>query len=140
MKKVLITEPDRLANALRTILDILKDVGFGEPSYGFFYGGDPRTFTPDAESVTDEEMARWKQDCARWDAGDKTPTPSPCQLNTQEMTLPNKRGEIETYAPGTIFLTRSFYGLGINLDAKGEAMRADLEDLWIQCVRAQMEK
>lgn len=140
MKKVLITEPDRLAHTLNEVLDYLRDVGFGEPSYGYFHGGDPRTFTPDAESCTDDEMDKWKADCKKWDDGDRTPTPSPHTANTEPISLPNKKGEIVTYAPGSIMLTRSFYGVGTNLDVKEQAMREDLEDLLLQCRRAAREK
>lgn len=140
MKKVLITEPARLAHTLSEVLDALRDIGFGEPSYGYFYGGDPRTFTPDTESCTSDEMEKWKADCKRWNEGDRTPTPSSCTLNTESIALPNKEGEIVTHAPGSIILTRSFYGVGTNLNMAEQAMREDLEDLLLQCRRAAREK
>lgn len=139
MKKVLITEPDRLANTLSEVLDCLKDVGFGA-SYGYFHGGDPRTFTPDAESCTNDEMEKWKTDCKKWDEGERAPTPSSCAFNTEPIALPNKEGEIVTHAPGEVILTRSFYGVGTNLNVKEQAMKEDLEDLLLQCRRAAREK
>lgn len=35
--------------------------------YGFFHGGDPRTFSPDVECCSDAEMVRWKAACDAWD-------------------------------------------------------------------------
>lgn len=34
--------------------------------YGYFPGGDPRTFSPDHESCTEEEMAAHKAACKVW--------------------------------------------------------------------------
>lgn len=41
-----------------------KDEGDGETVYGLFPGGDPRRFSPDEESCTPEEIARWEAACA----------------------------------------------------------------------------
>lgn len=139
MKKVLITQPDQLAQALRIVLDTLADIGFGTPSYGFFPGGDPRAFTPDAESSTDAELARWKIDCALWDAGDQSPIPPSCVVNKEPLTLPTKTGEMVIHAPGTVITTRSSYGPGVILNAKEQNIKMGLEDLYVQCIRAAKE-
>lgn len=36
-----------------------------EVVYGFFHGGDPRTFHPDYESCDEKEIANWKEACAK---------------------------------------------------------------------------
>lgn len=41
-----------------------------QSGYGFFPGGDPRSFTPDEEGTTDEEFARWKADCEAAERGE----------------------------------------------------------------------
>lgn len=41
----------------------------GEPSYGYYMGGDPRWFAPDPDVCTDKELARWKEDCALMSQG-----------------------------------------------------------------------
>jgi hypothetical protein len=38
--------------------------------YGFFTGGDPRSFTPDDDACTEAEIATWKDDCARAERGE----------------------------------------------------------------------
>jgi len=40
--------------------------------YGYFPGGDPRTFSPDPEMNTPEEMAAWEKACAAYEQ-DETP-------------------------------------------------------------------
>lgn len=72
----------------------------GEPMYGFFPGGDPRTFTPDEESATPAELEAWKRDCARWNAGEQTPTPPCCQV------------EVLPSSGSPALVTRSYYGPG----------------------------
>lgn len=38
--------------------------------YGFFPGGDPREFFPEAESCTAAELAAHKEACERWERGE----------------------------------------------------------------------
>lgn len=38
--------------------------------YGLYNPSDPRDFTPDPESCTENELARWKDDCRKVDAGE----------------------------------------------------------------------
>lgn len=49
-----------------------------EYGYGFFPGGDPRRFTPDVESNTNEEIAAHKAACDRWETGETAPLPGSC--------------------------------------------------------------
>ncbi len=105
-----------IIDALTSTLLVLGNVGFGQSSYGFFYGGDPRHFTPDADSVTPEEMMRWKHDCAEFAEKEKDAIPPSCTLNTKSFTITNKKGEEVNVLPGEALVTRSFYGLGINFN------------------------
>lgn len=53
-------------------------------TYGFFCGGDPRTFSPDPECSTDEERANHKRLCADWESGKNTAAPMPqCARGTE---------------------------------------------------------
>lgn len=128
MKKVTIEDPHRLLRALNQTLKILEDVGFGQPSYGFFRGGDPRHFTPDADS-TELELERWKTDCEAYANGKKGPTPSSCSWNEETMQLPNEEGAIIDHQAGTVLVTTSFYGLGVTLNTDEADIFADLVDL-----------
>lgn len=128
MKRVVIEEPQQLLNDLQVVLNVLKDIGFGQSSYGFFYGGDPNNFTPD-EDATDEERARWKHDCAAFKNGEQGPTPSSCGLNEEAFTSTRKGGKTVTVDPGQALVTKSFYGTGINLKPSEANIIADLEDL-----------
>jgi len=47
-------------------------------SYGGFFGGDPRTFTPDEQVCMPEEIRAWEAACERWAGGDRTPAPIGC--------------------------------------------------------------
>ena len=38
--------------------------------YGLYNPADPREFTPDFESCTEKELARWKEDCRKTEAGE----------------------------------------------------------------------
>lgn len=65
-----------------------------EITYGMFHGGDPRDFSPDPESSNEEERARHKEDCAKWDRGEKTAVP------------------VSGWVSDTVHVCRSAYGLG----------------------------
>lgn len=51
-----------------------------EHGYGFFPGGDPRSFSPDEESCTPEEIAAHKAACEAWDAGTTLPAHAGCRV------------------------------------------------------------
>ena len=51
------------------------------PVYGFFTGGDPRTFCPDPEMCSEEEIANHEAACKLWDEAEKRgekPEPEAC--------------------------------------------------------------
>jgi len=64
--------------------------------YGHFGGGDPRDFQPDMELCTPEEVARWKADVARAEAGEDVIAPPAGQWNES----------------GTIHILAPKYGIG----------------------------
>ena len=52
-----------------------------ESGYGFFCGGDPRRFYPDAESCSEKELANHAAACKLWteaEARGEKPTPEAC--------------------------------------------------------------
>ncbi len=61
---------DALVSALEGLFPMLNE--FEGQSYGIFLGGDPRDFSPDTECCTPDEIARWEQACAEWEAGEGT--------------------------------------------------------------------
>ena len=44
-------------------------------SYGYFPGGDPRHFHPDAECCTEKEITAHKAACEAWDRGEQMECP-----------------------------------------------------------------
>lgn len=54
--------------ALQTILELAVDRSI-QHGYGHFPGGDPRTFTPDSDSMPDELEAH-RLACEAWERGD----------------------------------------------------------------------
>lgn len=56
---------------LTAALPYVEDAAREESTYGHFPGGDPRRFRPDPidDGTTEEEMARWKADCAAAEQG-----------------------------------------------------------------------
>lgn len=117
---------DRVTLSVDTLVHVyrfLRECEFGQQqiSYGSFYGGDPRTFTPDEESSTEEERTRWRADCERWAAADKTPDPEP----GPHEELRDEEGRL------VVRLTRNGYGLGINVlspDPEDEQAIREIED------------
>lgn len=75
--------------------------------YGFFCGGDPRTFTPDEESCTAEEITRWNEACAMWDRAD-----------AEHLMLQAEPGSGEAFYDGEgrmiMHVLKPRYGIGIN--------------------------
>ena len=68
--------------------------------YGFFPGGDPRTFHPDPECSTEAERARHAADCAAWDRGEFVAGPA-CRSTY------NDDGSLHSH------VTPAGYGLGV---------------------------
>lgn len=95
MKTVILTEEQFAA-----IEEMLADNAETQ-SYGHFYGGDPRDFTPDEECSTPEERAAHKRDCEAMEAGGQALMP-PTAVWAK---LPNG---------GAVHFHREAYGLGVN--------------------------
>ena len=72
--------------------------------YGFFQGGDPRNFHPDAESCSEDELKHHREACRLWDEAEargETPTPEACPS-----------GWIQLPDGTTAHVLRSHYGIG----------------------------
>lgn len=41
-----------------------------QTKWGLFPGGDPRKFTPEKSTATEEQINAWRFDCAAWDAAE----------------------------------------------------------------------
>ena len=62
---------DIVMGALIAARDYLRRAAQSEPTYGYFHGGDPRDFSPDAEVCTEAELAAHKEACERWERGER---------------------------------------------------------------------
>ncbi len=92
-----------LVETIGELRELLVDIRNESEStgYGFFPGGDPRTFTPDGESSTAEERAAHAEDCARADRGEPPQTDTRCRaLRADDGTT-------------TVRVTPGGYGLGV---------------------------
>lgn len=98
MKRIKTTKRGRASAGVRPIfiatMKIARTALAIETIYGFFPGGDPREFSPDHESSTDEERARHKADCEAWDRGERPTVP------------------VSGWVSESVHVTRSAYGLG----------------------------
>lgn len=61
----------QMVAALRAAAPLVIRAATPETSYGGFYGGDPRNFSPDHECSTETERAAHAAACAEWDKGNK---------------------------------------------------------------------
>lgn len=66
-------------------------------TYGYYLGGDPRLFTPDQDSSTEQEMQAWRDACAAWERGEQDDPGPACK----------------PFAGGHV--TMSTYGLGVTV-------------------------
>lgn len=76
--------------------------------YGFFHGGDPRTFTPDVEGSTKKEIDHHKKACQFWDeleSRGETPDPEKCPSGW----ILNDDGERVCH------VLRAPYGIGVQM-------------------------
>lgn len=84
-------------------------------SYGSFYGGDPRRFTPDEESSTEEERDLHRQHCEAWARGER-PTVKVSGIEwTEAMTTTDRNGKPKIIPAGEKIVERAAYGLGTML-------------------------
>lgn len=81
-------------------------VNHQESVYGFFHGGDPRNFHPDAESCSPKELENHKAACQIWDdaeARGETPEPEKCPSGWHQ----DEHGNV-------YHVLRAPYGIGIS--------------------------
>lgn len=70
---------ETLGELRELLFDIRREAQ--DTGYGFFVGGDPRSFSPDYESCTPEEVERWRADCALAERGERTAVPPGCHAS-----------------------------------------------------------
>lgn len=109
-----------------------------QETYGAFPGGDPREFTPDPESSTDEERAAHKAACDAWNAGDKIEIRGGCgevevEPDTELATAVDEiRGgaAVATASRGHVRVQLQTFGLGTYTYRDGQVveMRARIAD------------
>lgn len=81
-------------------------------SYGSFYCGDPRNFTPDEECSTEEERELHRQHCEAWAKGER-PTVKVSGIEwTEAINYTGRDGKPKTCPAGYAFVERAAYGLG----------------------------
>lgn len=78
--------------------------------YGSFPGGDPRDFTPDPESSTEEERRLHAEHCAAWVNGTRFPVNISGLEYVAEGAYKNRDGTPNS--AGYAFIERAAYGLG----------------------------
>lgn len=90
-----------LLPALAAVVEAMQEIAKEESGgYGFYLGGDPRKFHPDAESCTPKELAAHKEACDKWneaEAKGEKMEPDPCGSG---------------WISPSVHVTRSAYGLG----------------------------
>lgn len=79
------SQRDRLRRAIELALPLVAELAEGESYYGNPVDPDPRLFTPDPESSTEEERALHQRLCESWDRGECEPIPT----THRNITLPN---------------------------------------------------
>jgi hypothetical protein len=70
---------ERYHEAVEELRDLLRDIESAaqDSCYGYFPGGDPRTFSPDPECSTEAEQAAHRAACDAWDRGEREPVRGP---------------------------------------------------------------
>lgn len=114
-------------DALKKALSVLREVGFGEASYGGFHGGDPRDFHPDPECSTEDERARHRGACEAWNRGERPVFRDKCGFQKAAA------GEVDGHtADGTPYVVSELganFGLGTNQSSEECAVVERLYDL-----------
>ena len=62
---------EKLLAAMKAARPFVLRAATPETSYGGFYGGDPRNFSPDPECSTETERTAHAAACAEWDKGNE---------------------------------------------------------------------
>lgn len=125
-------EAEALREALRLALPILEYAAQEDASYGYFFVGDPRLFSPDPEASTPGERAAHAADCATWDRGERTPVaPVHAPIDMERSVAGQIKGAHSAVLlrddDGVVVgghVTKSSYGMGTNTVIDDEAVAA----------------
>lgn len=94
----------------------MSDDNEWEYGYGYFPGGDPRLFSPDAESCTDAEIEAHRLACDAWDRGDQVCVPPnhiPIVSGADVgKALASGADAVVLYPDGSGHVTRATFGVG----------------------------
>ena len=83
-------------------------------SYGSFYGGDPRLFTPDEECSTDQERELHRKHCEEWARGERPSVKVSGVEWVDDITYQDSDGKTQTIKAGHKLVERAAYGLGVS--------------------------
>ena len=83
-------------------------------SYGSFYGGDPRRFTPDEECSTDQERELHRKHCEEWARGERPSVKVSGVEWVDDITYQDSDGKTQTIKAGHKLVERAAYGLGVS--------------------------
>lgn len=89
-----------------------------DSSYGFFTGGDPRLFTPDAECSTSDEIAAHKAACEAWDRGERPEIKRSGRVEHISLPATDKHPAIE----GPALVCGGSFGMGVQTYRDEEAL------------------
>lgn len=117
-------------DGLREIADRVRSEGQSS-GYGYFPGGDPRDFTCDPESCSDEEMQSHREACAAWEDGLCVDVGGACHWYAGYATDVASRIVIK--------ITKPTYGVGVYItrDESMTKLAQELDD-WIDKARQVM--
>lgn len=83
-------------------------------SYGSFYGGDPRRFTPDEECSTDQERELHRKHCEEWARGERPSVKVSGVEWVDDITYQDSDGKTQTIKASHKLVERAAYGLGVS--------------------------
>lgn len=115
---------DEEIDFLRKLADDIRQRA-EQTSYGYFPGGNPHDFTPDHESCTEDEMARYKRACELFDEGKVNGADG-----QHHWPIVDSKGEVIGHTTAGIF------GVGVYsyTDSEAEGLANEL-DAWLDKVR-----
>jgi len=80
--------------ALEHARSFIAEIAEPVQGYGFFPGGDtdPRSFSPDGESCTAEEIAAHRAACEAWDRGERPTVPASGRIEGNSLVCGSRFG------------------------------------------------
>lgn len=123
----------RAAHALRAVLPHLEEEAQPQVTYGFYSGGDPRLFSPDADECKPVEIEAHRAACEAWERGERPDIRRACEPNREPIDYTDKDGQKKTIAAGEGLALYAPFGVGVQTWINEEAVK--LRDL----VRAALE-